>query len=41
MLSSNIKFEIEINNNELLETIWEHIKEIKKEWGEGDIIENE
>jgi hypothetical protein len=35
MLSSNIKFEIEINNNKLLGTIWEHTKEIKRGRGKG------
>jgi hypothetical protein len=34
MLYSKIKFKIDTNNHELLETIWERIKEIKK----GDII---
>ncbi len=29
MLYSKIKVEIDINNYELLETIWEHMKEIK------------
>jgi hypothetical protein len=41
MLSSNIKFEIDINNNELLGIMWEHTKEIKRAGGEGDIIEFE
>jgi acyl-ACP thioesterase len=30
MLYSKIKAEIDINNDELLETIWEHMKEIKR-----------
>jgi len=33
MLYSKIKFEININNDELLETIWEHTREVKR--GEG------
>jgi hypothetical protein len=33
MLYSRIKFEISINNDELLKTIWEHMKEIKR--GQG------
>jgi hypothetical protein len=28
ILYSKIKFEIDINDDELLETIWEHMKEI-------------
>jgi len=34
MLCNKIKFEININNNGLLETKWQHMKEIKK-GGEG------
>jgi hypothetical protein len=30
MLYSKIKFEININNDELLETIWEHTREVKR-----------
>jgi hypothetical protein len=30
MLYSKIKFEIDINNDELLEIIWEHMREIKR-----------
>jgi acyl-ACP thioesterase len=30
MLYNKIKVEININNDELLETIWEHMKEIKR-----------
>jgi len=40
MLYSKIKIEIDTNNDELLETVWEHIREIK--WGKGrqcDVIE--
>jgi HD superfamily phosphohydrolase YqeK len=33
MLYSKIKFEININDDELLETIWEHTREVKR--GEG------
>jgi predicted small metal-binding protein len=40
MLSSKIKFEMDINHHdELLETIWEHMKETKRgkeSRGEGD-----
>jgi hypothetical protein len=38
MLYSKIKFKIDTNNHEVLETIWERIKEIKKGGGGGDII---
>jgi hypothetical protein len=30
MLYNKIKFEIDINNDELLKTIWEHMREIKR-----------
>jgi len=33
MLYSKIKIEIDTNNDELLETIWEHMKEIKRVGG--------
>ncbi len=33
MLKNKIKIEIDINNDELLKTIWEHMREIKR--GEG------
>jgi hypothetical protein len=36
MLYSKIKFEININNDELLETIWEHTREVKR--GEGCLL---
>jgi hypothetical protein len=36
MLYTKIKFEIDINNDELLKIIWKHMREIKR--GEGDII---
>jgi hypothetical protein len=36
MLYSKIKFEININNDELLETIWEHTREVKR--GEGGLL---
>jgi hypothetical protein len=36
MLYNKIKFDINMNNDEPLKTIWKHIKEIKK--GQGDII---
>ncbi len=29
ILYNKIKFEIDINNNKLLKTIWEHMREIK------------
>jgi hypothetical protein len=35
MLYSKIKFEIDINIDELLKTIWKYMKEIKKREGEG------
>ncbi len=35
MLYSRIKFEISINNDELLKTIWEHMTEIKRRGGGG------
>ncbi len=37
MLYSKIKFEIDTNHDELLETIWEHMREINGGGG-GDII---
>jgi hypothetical protein len=30
MLYINFKFEIDINNDDLLETVWEHMREIKR-----------
>ncbi len=33
MLKNKIKIEIDINNDELLKTIWEHAREINR--GEG------
>jgi len=30
MLYSKIKFVIDMNNDELLETIWEHMRKIKR-----------
>jgi hypothetical protein len=36
MLYSKIKFEIDINNDELLKIIWKHMKEIKRR--KGDIL---
>jgi hypothetical protein len=36
MLYSEIKFEIDINNDELLGTIWEHMRDIK--WGEIKLL---
>jgi hypothetical protein len=30
ILYSKIKVEIDINNDEILETIWEHMREIKR-----------
>jgi hypothetical protein len=30
MLHNKIKLEIDINNDELLEIIWEHMREIKR-----------
>jgi hypothetical protein len=39
ILYYKIKFEIDINNDELLKIIWEHMKEIKRGQGGGkDII---
>ncbi len=38
MLYDKIKIEININNDELLETIWEHMRKIKREEGEGIIL---
>jgi hypothetical protein len=35
MLYSKIKIEIDTNNDELLETIWEYMKEVKEGEGEG------
>jgi hypothetical protein len=35
MLYSKIKFEIDTNNDELLETIWEHMREINGGGGRG------
>jgi hypothetical protein len=35
MMYSKIKVEIGINNDELLETIWKFMQEIK--WGEGEV----
>jgi len=40
MLYSKIKIEIDINNDELSETIWEHMKEIQMEGGEKVILLN-
>jgi hypothetical protein len=40
MLYSKIKIEIDINYDELLETIWEHVREIKMEGGEKVILLN-
>jgi hypothetical protein len=40
MLYSKIKIEIDINNDELLETIWEHMRKIKMEGGEKVILLN-
>jgi hypothetical protein len=37
MLCSKIKFDIDINNDELLETILKHVREIKRGEGEGII----
>ncbi len=37
ILCSKIKFEIDINNDELLETILKHVREIKRGEGEGII----
>jgi hypothetical protein len=41
ILYNKIKFGVDINNDELLKTIWEHMKEIKRGQGGGerDIIE--
>jgi len=33
MLCSKIEFEIDINNDEVLKTIWEHTREIKPRGG--------
>jgi hypothetical protein len=38
MLYNKNNIEIDINNDELLETIWEHMKEIKRGEGKGNII---
>lgn len=38
MLYDTIKFEIHTYNDELLETIWEHMKEIKKGDGQGILL---
>jgi hypothetical protein len=39
ILDNKIKFEIDINNDELLKKIWEQMKEIKRgKVGERDII---
>jgi hypothetical protein len=38
MLYIKIKIEININNDELLKIIWEHMKEIKRGWEGDDII---
>jgi hypothetical protein len=38
ILYDKIKIEIDINNDELLETIWEHMRKIKREEGGGDNI---
>jgi hypothetical protein len=35
ILYSKIKFEIDIDNDELLKTIWEYMKEIKRGQGGG------
>ncbi len=40
MLCCKIKIEIDINNGELSETIWEHMKEIQMEGGEKVILLN-
>jgi hypothetical protein len=37
MLYSKIKFDIDVNNDDLLETIWEHMKQRK---GGGAILLN-
>jgi hypothetical protein len=37
MLYNQIKFEIDINNDEPMKTIWEHIKKIKRG---GEILWN-
>ncbi len=34
ILHSKIKFEIDINNADLLEIVWEHMREIKRPEGE-------
>jgi hypothetical protein len=38
ILYRRIKFEISINNDELLKTIWEHMREKRRGGGGGDII---
>ncbi len=35
ILHSKIKFEIDINNDDLLEIVWEHMREIKRPEGGG------
>jgi len=40
MLYNKIKFDIDINNNELLETICEHMTKIKKGGEVGGILLN-
>jgi hypothetical protein len=32
------KFEIDINNDELLETTWEHVMKIKREEGDWTLL---
>jgi hypothetical protein len=41
MLCSIFKFEIDLNNNKLLGTIWEHTRKIKRGGRGGDIINSE
>jgi hypothetical protein len=38
MLSSKIKIEIDRNNDELLRTNWEHMKEMKKRERRGILL---
>jgi hypothetical protein len=38
MLYNKIKFNFDTNNGELLETVWERIKEIKRGVGEGILL---
>jgi hypothetical protein len=35
ILHSKIKFEIDINSDDVLEIVWEHMREIKRPEGEG------